>query len=53
MIGSGVAITMYYVLAAGLRAVLERWLAVFDYSHQISCGASLGSGLAFRHFWHL
>ena len=44
MPGSGEVITMYYALAARLRAVLERCRPG---SMQILCGAGLGSGLAF------
>ena len=49
MPGSGEAITMYCALAAGLRALLGRcWLgSMISIPQQISCGAFLGSGLAF------
>ena len=49
MLGSGVEISMYYVLAAGLRAVLEGAAGLdVGWAHQISCGVGLVSGLAFR-----
>ena len=50
MLGSGVVITMYYALAAVLRAVLEKRRARC-WAQQISCGALMGSGLAFRYFF--
>ena len=42
----GKAITVYYASVAGLRAVLERsdcW--TLCWTHQVSYGAALGSGL--------
>ena len=46
-LGSQKAITMYYVLAVGLRAVLENAGRAGCWAYQILCGADLGSGLAF------
>ena len=52
MLGSGVAITMYYVLTAGLRAVLERCLLLFSMLGLPDfVRAGLGSGWAFRQFF--
>ena len=48
MLGSRVAISMYYILAAGLPAVLERCLLAGCRAHLTPCGAGLGSGLAIR-----
>ena len=46
MLGSGVVITMYYVLAAGLLAVLERCLlaSMLGLPDFVRCRSGLGLG---------